>query len=158
MDCHVTVLEACSQPGAAVSCRAKEMGPAQRQELAVKVLARNEPVCAMARQERVSRKFLYQQATKAEEALRDAFSLEQPDHDEVLFYLPVTKAWIEQLVVGLALDCHSSVRGVVDLLEDVFDWPLSVGTVHNILHQAMQRARPYNTPAGPLAGPHRRPR
>jgi len=30
----------------------------------------------------------------------------------------------------------------VDLLEDVFDWPLSVGTVHNILHQAMQRARP----------------
>jgi hypothetical protein len=144
MDSHANVSEASPQPCTIVSCAAKAMGPAQRQGLAVKVLAGTEPICAIARQERVSRKFLYQQATKAEAALQDAFSLGQPDHDEVLFYLPVTKAWIEQLVVGLALDCHSSVRGVLDLFEDVFDWSLSVGKVQSILHGAMLRARPYN--------------
>ena len=39
------------------------------------------------------------------------------------------------------LICHSSVRGVVELLRDVFDYRLSVGTVHNIVHSAVEPAR-----------------
>jgi len=111
----------------------------------MELLAGTRPVSGIAREQAVSRKFLYQQAAKAAEALHDAFSPEGPDYDGVLFYLPVTKAWIEQLVLGLALDCHSSIRGVVELFGDVFDWSISVGKVHQILHQAMLRARPHNT-------------
>jgi hypothetical protein len=145
MDCHGIVLDVRPQPHTLGSCPAKAMEPAQRQGLAVKVLAGVEPVSEIARQQAVSRKFLYQQAAKAEDALQDAFSWKKPAQDEVLFYLPVTNAWIEQLVLGLTLYCHSSARGVVELLENVFDREISVGKVHGILHQAMRRARPYNT-------------
>ena len=44
-----------------------------------------------------------------------------PKADEVLFHLPVTKAWLRQLVLALVLICHSSYRGVVELLRDLFD-------------------------------------
>ena len=44
-------------------------------------------------------------------------------------------------MLGLSLLCHSSCRGVVELLGDLFDYPLSLGGVHNILHSAVPRAR-----------------
>jgi len=68
----------------------------------------------------VSRKFLYQQAAKASDALDDVF-MPSADDQKVLFYLPVTKNWIRQFVLALVLICHSSFRGVVEILEDVFD-------------------------------------
>src|SRR5579875_3953480 len=43
----------------------------------------------------------------AEQALDQAFAPSEPP-DDVLFYLPVTKHWIEQLVLSLVLTCHSS--------------------------------------------------
>jgi hypothetical protein len=62
----------------------------------------------------------------------------------VLFSVPVTKAWLEQLVLTLILCGHSSYRGVTEILRDCFDYPLSVGTVHNIVQEAVNQARPYN--------------
>ena len=119
-----------------VSCPAKRLLPQQRQDLAIQVLAGTETVSELARQHEVSRKFLYQQAHAAEEALSEAFApSSQPD--DVLFYLPVTKAWLRQLVLGLVLICHSSTRGVVELLRDLFDYRISLGTVHNIVHSAV---------------------
>ncbi|MGH9206233.1 MAG: hypothetical protein ACRD1G_06710, partial [Acidimicrobiales bacterium] len=90
----------------------------------------------MAREHEVSRKFLYQQAHTAQDALSRAFDPE-PKTDKVLFYLPVTKAWLRQLILALVLICHSSTRGVVELLRDLFDYPISPGTVHNIVHSAV---------------------
>lgn len=63
---------------------------------------------------------------------------------KVLFYLPVTKEFIEQFVISLTLICHSSERGVVQLLDDVFDYKISIGTVHNIINNAAIRAREIN--------------
>ena len=60
----------------------------------------------------VSRKFLYQQKHKANKALDEAFTDSQDDR-EVLFYLPVTKTWLFQLILALILICHCSYRGVV---------------------------------------------
>jgi len=48
------------------------------------------------------------------------------DEPEVLFYLPITKTWLWQLILGLILICHCSYRGVVELLRDLFDLPISV--------------------------------
>ena len=109
----------------------------------IQVLAGAQPVSDLAREHEVSRKFLYQQAHTAEEALNEAFAPSSRS-DDVLFYLPVTKAWLRQLVLALVLICHSSVRGVVELLHDLFDYRLSVGTVHNIVHSAVTRAQTIN--------------
>jgi hypothetical protein len=141
MDCQATSSLASTQSDLVpVSWPAQLLLPPQRQDLAVQVLAGAETVSELARQHEVSRKFLYQQAHTAERALSQAFA-PTPKPDEVLFYLPVTKAWLRQLILALVLICHSSARGVVELLRDVFDHPISLGTVHNIVHSAVEPAR-----------------
>ena len=103
------------------------------------------PSLELAQQHQVSRKFVYQQAHKAQQALDRRLHPDPPARDDrVLFYLPVTKAWIRQFVLALVLIGHSSFRGVTELLRDLFDYHLSLGTVHNIVAQAVATARPIN--------------
>jgi len=147
MVCHCSVPDGSPQPGrrashpATLSHPAKTMRPAQRRQLALEALAGTETVSRLAGQHAVSRKFVYRQAAKAEEALDAAFSPADCDDEKVLFHLPVTKAWLRQVILGLTLICHSSLRGVVELFGDVFDCSISIGTVHNVLQAAVTRAR-----------------
>ena len=97
----------------------------------------------LAEQHQVSRKFVYQQGDKAQQALDESFALSQGD-DEVLFHLPVTKNWLYQLILGLVLICHSSYRNVVELFRDLFDVPISVGTVHNRLQETAEQTAEIN--------------
>lgn len=66
------------------------------------------------------------------------------NRDEVLFYLPVTKNWLYQMIFGLVFICHSSYRGVVELFRDLFDMPISVGTIHNRLQSTAEQAAEIN--------------
>ena len=54
----------------------------------------------------------------------------------MLFELAVTRAWLHQVIVELALICHSSYRGVVEFLRDLLGVPVSVSTVHDVLEAA----------------------
>jgi len=110
-----------------------------RKDLAIQALARSETVSDLAARHGVSRKFVYQQTHKAGAALNDAFSPATPD-DEVLFDLAVTKAWLRQVIVGLALICRSSYRGVVEFLRDLLGLPVSLGCVHDVLQAATRQA------------------
>ena len=62
----------------------------------------------------------------------------------MLFYLPVTKAWLRQVVLGLVRLCHSSFRGVIGFFRDLLDQPIALGTVHNIVAEAVVEARRIN--------------
>jgi hypothetical protein len=144
MVCDCNVPGVCPQPEITLSCPAKVMEPRQRQDLALQALAGTDTISGLAAHHEVSRKFVYQQAAKGEEALQEAFSPEEPGEERILFHLPVTKAWLRQMVLGLTLICHSSIRGVGELFRDVFDYPISVGTVHAILLDTVAQARSYN--------------
>jgi hypothetical protein len=123
---------------------ARLLPPQARQQLALDALA-GQAVSTLAEQHQVSRKFVYQQLDLAHDALDQAFAPPADQPPQFLFWLPVTKPWLQQLVLGLTLICHSSVRGVHELLADLFAYPLSVGSIHNILQQAVANARPHNT-------------
>jgi hypothetical protein len=116
----------------------------QRQQLALQVLARTEPVTKLSTRHQVSRKFLYQQADKGEQALTQAFQSPPANDEEVLFYLPVTRAWLRQVVLALVLLCHSSFRGVIGFFRDLLDERIALGTVHNIVQEAVDEARRIN--------------
>lgn len=116
----------------------------QRKALAIDVLAQTQPISHLATKHSVSRKFLYNQAAKASDALDQAFTRKSLDKD-VMFYLPVTKAWLIQLVLALVLICHSSYRGVIELLHDLFAVDLSVGTIHNTIHSVISTAKKINS-------------
>jgi hypothetical protein len=119
------------------------LSPRDRQDLALQALA-GTPIAHLAQDHDVSRKFIYQQLHRAHDALDQAFTPAPADPDAVLFTLPVTKSWLRQLVLGLVLIGHSSLRGVTEVLADLFDYPLSLGTVHTILRQAVTSARDVN--------------
>jgi hypothetical protein len=123
---------------------AKAMTLPQRRQLALQALAGTHPISRLAGEHAVSRKFVYQQAAKADEALGAAFSPAEDDDQKILFEVPVTKAWLRQLILGLTLICHSSLRGVAELVGDVFDYRISPGTVHNVLQAAVGQARSCN--------------
>jgi hypothetical protein len=80
-----------------------------RKGLAILSLPKAEPIAPLADREGVSRQFLYRQKQTAAAALDEAFAAKD---DGVLFYLPVTEAWLNQLTVTPILVCRSSYRGV----------------------------------------------
>lgn len=122
---------------------AKVMGAKERCDLATRVLAGNESVSQAARAHQVSRKFVVKQKAKAQGALDEAFA-PSAGPDDILFWMPITKSWIKQTTVGLALTCHSSLRGITQFFHDHFDYRLSLGTVHNTLFSAVAKAREHN--------------
>jgi hypothetical protein len=124
-------------------CTAKTLRASERCSLGVQALARHHSISSLAQEAGVSRKFVHRQAGIAQAALDDAFT-PQAAKDEVLFHLPVTKAWLEQVALGLILINHSSYRGVVEFCRDLLDVKMSVGTVHNIARQALAQARAHN--------------
>lgn len=129
-------------PAPATPCPAHHLTPPQRTRLAVAALAGTAPVTQLADQHHVSRKFVYQIADTADRALHDAFT--PPADDRALFYLPVTRAWLRQVVLVLVFCCHSPFRGVLEALRELFDYDMSLGTVHNIVRAAVPSARRHN--------------
>jgi len=123
---------------------ARRLPPEQRQRLALDALAGTQPIARLAADHDVSRKFVYQLADQAEQALVNAFAPPPPADDTVLFFLPVTERWLKRLILSLLLLCHSSYRGVHELLRDVFHCPRSLGHIHNVAQAAMTRARQLN--------------
>ena len=129
-----------SQPSAAA-----QMAPSQRQFLALAGMARTQPLNDLARENEVSRKFVYAQIEKANRALDAAFRPEEKDDQRVLFSIPVTKQWIRQVVLSAILDCHSSYRGVENFIRNILDSEIANGTIHNIVMAAVQKARLVNS-------------
>ena len=126
------------------ACPAKLLGPDQRQQLAVAALAAARPVSQLAADFQVSRQFVYRQADQAERALAEAFAPDLPADGAVLFDLPVTEVWLRRFIVALLLVCHSSYRGVYEVLRDLFPCERSLGYIHAVAHAAMDQARVRN--------------
>jgi hypothetical protein len=126
-------------------CGASQLGPWQRRNLSIQALRRIEPVTRLAAHYDVSRNFVYPQVGKATAAIDHAFQAPRSQEGKVLFQLLVTKDWLEQLVLSLTLICHSSLRGAMELLDTMFDYrDTSLGSIHNLLQQAVNKARALN--------------
>ena len=142
--CHSIPVARALQQAIPNHCTAKTLGAGERLCLGVQALAGHQTITGLAEQANVSRKFVYQQADRAQTALDDAFASTAAD-DQVLFHLPITKNWLKQVALGLTLICHSSYRGVHEFCRDLLDVNMAVGTVHNIVHDAIDKARPHNS-------------
>ncbi len=109
----------------------------ERKGLAILALTKIARVTQLAEQQGVSRQFIYRQKHMAEGAIDQAFA---PDKTEVLFHLPVTPAWLDQMMLSLTLTCKSSCHGVQVFMRDLLDVSVSVGTVHSRLQGAAAQA------------------
>ena len=141
--CYLTPAVLSLQQAIPNSCPAKALPPSQRFQIGLQALAGVQSVTDIADEVDVSRKFVYRQADILGCAAGNAFDPQQPD-DEVLFHLPVTKRWLRQLILALVLIGHCPLRGVVELLRDLFDFSMSLGTVFNVVRAAVAPARERN--------------
>ena len=126
------------------ACPAKSLDAEQRQELAIHAMAGVFTITLLAAEHQVSRKFVHAQVNRAQEALDQAFAPAPQADNQVLFYIPVTKLWLRQVVLALLLICHSSYRGIIEFFRDCLDSSISLGSIHNIVCHAVDKARDYN--------------
>lgn len=113
----------------------------QRKAIAIQGLAKAVPISSLAVHHNVSRPLVYRQLRQASAALDDVFSPAQTDGTgEVLFMLPVTQRWLDQVILALTMVGHVSFRATIELMRDLFGVPTSLGTIHTVLQQAAQRA------------------
>jgi hypothetical protein len=127
-----------------VSHAAHFLNSTQRQWIAKQAIGGEIPISHIAERYAVSRKFVYEQKSKAEEAIHEAFSNESSEPDEVLFYIPVTKRWLIQVILALIFICRASYQGVMEFFRDILDSKISKGSVHNIVHEHLQKAKEIN--------------
>ena len=131
-----------------LSYPSRKMNIKQKKAIALQVIHQRQPITDIARENQVSRKFVYKQKDKATQAIEDVFkepeTANEKKNERVLFYLPVTKFWLIQLVLVLLLHCRCSFRGVTKLFQDVLDFSISLATVHNISMMAIQKAKEIN--------------
>src|ERR1700680_2766494 len=113
----------------------------ERKMMAVRALAGAEPISALAARHGVSRPLVYRQMHKASAALDNLFAPAQTaDQNKVLFSLPVTKRWLEQVTLALTMIGHASMRGVMEFMNDLLGVSISLGNVHNIHQRAALQA------------------
>lgn len=121
------------------SCPAKQLNNKDRQSLAEKALSGTESISRLAKESRTSRQFIYQQKEKAQSGIDQAFS--EGHSSDVLFTIPVTRAWLTQVVLVLVLVCHAPFRGVIVFFRDIFDQKISLGTIHTVVQEAIGSAQ-----------------
>ena len=126
------------------SYNATQLDANQRKQLALESLRQSDTVTALAKENNVSRKFIDQQKDKALDAVNESFAPPKQPADKILFYLPVTWAWLCQLILCLVLHCRANHRGIQKLLADAFDHPLSTGSIHNMVQEAKMKAKIIN--------------
>jgi len=127
-----------------VSHAAHLLNSTQRQWIAKQAIGGETPISHIAERYDVSRKFVYEQKIKAEEAIHEAFSDEFSEPDKILFYIPVTKRWLVQVVLALIFICRASYQGVIEFFRDILDSKISKGGVHNIVYEHLQKAKEVN--------------
>jgi len=101
--------------------KAKQMNTTGRKQLALASIQKSRRLTELAEENKVSRKFIYQQQNKALAAVNDAFAPPKKEQEKILFYLPVTFSWLCQLILCLVLNCRGSHRGIQKTLSDIFD-------------------------------------
>jgi hypothetical protein len=113
----------------------------QRQKIGIEAIEGQTPIAHVAERYGVSRKFVYQQKEKALEGISKAFENQPPINDKVLFYIPVTKQWLCQVVLALIFICRASYQGVSEFFRDILDCRITKGTIHNVVHEHLKTAK-----------------
>ncbi len=115
----------------------KRLPLALKRNIGIESLKEKATIVDISNRFNVSRNSVYKQQARALTAVNQAF--EQTD-DEVLYYIPVTKAYIHRAVTALYLVCRAGSRDIMSFMGLIFDYSVSIGTVSNILDKASDEA------------------
>jgi hypothetical protein len=121
---------------------ANRIPSARKCAMALQAISRQQTITEISRNFHCSRTTVHAQKNRALEAAANEF---KDAGDEPLFTIAVTQSFIHQMVVGLFCICNSSYRGIMSFLKSIFDYPVALGSVFNILDAAADKAAALNT-------------
>ncbi len=124
-------------------CSAKNIPSQERKTLALQAIKHKQNITEIAKTNKVSRNFIYTQKDKAINSIDKEFMQVKKEAD-VLFYIPVTTKWLFQVILCLILNCRASYRGVIKTFADCFDYSISIGTINNVVTQAILKSKVIN--------------
>ena len=113
-----------------------------KRNLALQSLSKQNSISALSRTYGCSRTTVHLQKNTALSAINKVF--EEESGDTILYYIPITKNYIKQAVISLFLICKSSCRDIIFFLKAIFDYSISLGSIHAILDEAAEMATPIN--------------
>jgi hypothetical protein len=105
--------------------------------MALDALKETQSITTISKQYGCSRTSVHQQKNILINSVSKAF---QPENNEMLFSLPVTKQFMLQMVLALHLICKASYRDIQFFLQTMFNYSLSLGSVFNIIDEASDTA------------------
>jgi len=100
--------------------------------MALDALKETQSITTISKQYGCSRTSVHQQKNILINSVSKAF---QPENNEMLFSLPVTKQFMLQMVLALHLICKASYRDIQFFLQTMFNYSLSLGSVFNIIDE-----------------------
>ena len=111
----------------------KRISHDQKRKLALQSLSKQNSISDLSRTYGCSRTTVHLQKNTALLAITKAFDVE--NEDTILYYLPITKNYIKQVVLSLFLICKSSFRDIIFFLKDILDYSISLGSIYTILDE-----------------------
>lgn len=123
--------------------KASLMSPDDRKQFAVRALD-NGNVSALAAETGVSRKFGHEVKNTANRALDDAFR-QKNGYGKAVRTVDVTQEFIIMAVVLLCMVGKCPFSAVIQIVKLLFGYHLCKGTIHNILCEAIARAKSQNS-------------
>lgn len=120
----------------------RRLSPECKKSIGLQAISENN-ISHIARLHQVCRNTVYTQKQTTQTAVNEAFMDQDPDN-QTLFHLPVTKAFLHQVVLGILLICKGSYRSAQMFLHDLFDTDMCIGTIFNIHSRACHKAAEIN--------------
>jgi hypothetical protein len=120
---------------------AKNLDLEQRKNIALKVISNTTTITQAANENHTSRKFIEQQKNKALQSINNSFTEQE---NNIICYLPITKSWIEQMVLSLTMFSKASYRNTISILDYLFNYKISIGGIFNIINKASNNAEEIN--------------
>ena len=100
----------------------------QANVIAYRALSKEASVSALAREHNTSRQ------TVRKERNRVQLIVDQTEHkEEILFYLPVTLKWLQQLVIALVFIMNGSYRNISQLIKELFDYSFHSDRIADVM-------------------------
>jgi len=116
-----------------------------KKDIALHIVGGKQTITSASNQYSTSRKFIAKQVEKANQSIDKAFEEKTTESGEkILFFIPVTKQWLCMVAICLILYGRCPYRGVIVLFKILFDYDISLGTIHNITERCIQKAKAIN--------------
>ncbi len=120
------------------------MSPERKKHTALEAITHQKTITRLADENYTSRKFIRQQGNNLQGVIDKHFDLDKSNDNNVIYYIPITKAWITQFVIVLMLLGHVSYRNIIMIIKNLLDYDICLGSINNIFNAAVEKARQIN--------------